>query len=227
MSTSTGTRPFPIGPGYDMATGIGTPVVRRPRRLALRARRARLQRRRRQPLLGNQSSLIGTAVALPIAAHQSAGLPLTYTAAGLPPGLAIDPKTGAIAGTPTAGGASTVTASVADQFGDAASTQFLVGRRHPRPPRPPQRPRQTPPEAGLLVAALPGAKLRSLLVELPKGLEPNRDPHAVKKGISTKGAGGKRIATKLDPRPPRPQDPPRPPLQHRQRQSPRWCCCSR
>ena len=149
---------------------------------------------------GDQSSLIGTAIALQIAAHQSAGLPLTGTAAGLPPGLAINPKTGAIAGTPSAGGASTVTVSVADQFGDTASTQFswsvaatrvlharLSGLAKHRP------------KLIFSVAALPGAKLRSLLVKLPKGLEPNRNPHAVRKGVSAKGAAGKRIGTKSTP----------------------------
>jgi hypothetical protein len=50
---------------------------------------------------GSQSSLRGVAITVPVAASDLDGNPLTWTADGLPPGLAIDSFTGAITGTPT------------------------------------------------------------------------------------------------------------------------------
>jgi hypothetical protein len=191
-----GTRPFPVGAGYDMTTGVGTPIGG-----ALATSLcglAALSVGVAAP--GSQSSLVGTAVALQIAAHQSAALPLTYSAAGLPAGLAIDPKTGAITGTPTAAGASTVTVTVTDQFGDVASAQFswsvaatrvlnarLTGLAKRRP------------KLIFSIAALPGAGLRSLLVQLPKGLEPNRSSRALAKSVKVKGVSGRRMGAKSSP----------------------------
>ena len=51
---------------------------------------------------GNQTSTVGTAASLQIKATDSAaGQTLTYSAAGLPTGLAISSSTGLISGTPT------------------------------------------------------------------------------------------------------------------------------
>jgi hypothetical protein len=64
------------------------------------------------------------------ATDPDAGDSLTYTAAGLPGGLAIDGATGAITGTPAAGTARTepytVTVTVADEAGATATDEFLV-----------------------------------------------------------------------------------------------------
>ena len=56
-----------------------------------------------QPVLaapGNQSTVINTAASLQLAATDPNGDTLTYSASGLPPGLAINPATGLISGSP-------------------------------------------------------------------------------------------------------------------------------
>ena len=54
---------------------------------------------------GDQAGTEGAAVALPIQGVDAAGAPLSYSAAGLPAGLGIDPSTGRISGTIAAGAA--------------------------------------------------------------------------------------------------------------------------
>jgi hypothetical protein len=65
---------------------------------------------------GDQTTLIGAAVSLPLGAHDPEGHTLAYSAANLPPGVTIDPITGTMAGTPTASGLFNVTVSVSDGF---------------------------------------------------------------------------------------------------------------
>ncbi len=48
---------------------------------------------------GDQAGVNGDTVSVPVTGSNSAGLPLTYSATGLPPGLSIDSGTGTIAGT--------------------------------------------------------------------------------------------------------------------------------
>jgi hypothetical protein len=52
---------------------------------------------------GGQANAEGDPVLLPIQANDSGGAPLTYSASGLPDGLGIDPSTGLISGTISAG----------------------------------------------------------------------------------------------------------------------------
>ncbi|NUP48249.1 MAG: hypothetical protein HOW97_13195 [Catenulispora sp.] len=73
---------------------------------------------------GTQTSTVGTAVSLQIAASDSAsGQTLTYTASGLPAGLAIS-GSGRISGTPTTAGTSNVTVTVKDTTGATGTTSF-------------------------------------------------------------------------------------------------------
>lgn len=77
---------------------------------------------------GDQSSTLGAAVSLALAATDSDPGIDTYTwsAVGLPAGLAIDPATGAITGKPTAGqGPAPVTVTAADGAASTGSTSFL------------------------------------------------------------------------------------------------------
>jgi hypothetical protein len=74
---------------------------------------------------GTQSSTVGTAVSLQIHATDSAsGQTLTYSATGLPAGLAISSSSGLISGTPTTASSSTVTVTVKDGTGASGSASF-------------------------------------------------------------------------------------------------------
>lgn len=78
---------------------------------------------------GAQSGAVGTAIA-PLritATDPDAGQVLTYSAAGLPPGLGLDPATGTISGTPTAPGTSSVTVTVADNGSPSRSASTTFG----------------------------------------------------------------------------------------------------
>jgi hypothetical protein len=55
---------------------------------------------------GDQNNVAGDVVSLPMTASDANGLPLTYSATGLPPGLSIDPDSGLISGTLPASAAS-------------------------------------------------------------------------------------------------------------------------
>ncbi|MEU3983609.1 putative Ig domain-containing protein, partial [Streptomyces sp. NPDC026672] len=78
---------------------------------------------------GSQSTATGGAASLQIHASDSAGASLTYTAAGLPPGLSINASTGLISGTATTAGTYNVTVSATDSTGasGAASFTWTVG----------------------------------------------------------------------------------------------------
>ncbi|MGN6608668.1 MAG: putative Ig domain-containing protein [Jatrophihabitans sp.] len=66
----------------------------------------------------------GWATSLQLAAIDARQQPVTWSASGLPGGLAIDPATGRIAGTPRAAGRSTVTVHAADRLGGNATATF-------------------------------------------------------------------------------------------------------
>ncbi|MEY9895030.1 hypothetical protein ABIA35_003066 [Catenulispora sp. MAP12-49] len=74
---------------------------------------------------GNQTGTVGTAASLQVSAADSAsGQTLSYTAAGLPAGLSINGSTGAVSGTPTTAGTSSVTITATDGTGASGSTTF-------------------------------------------------------------------------------------------------------
>ncbi|WP_228555091.1 phospholipase D-like domain-containing protein [Catenulispora pinisilvae] len=74
---------------------------------------------------GNQTGTVGTAASVQIAASDSAaGQTLTYSATGLPAGLAVNSATGAISGTPTTAGTDAVTVTATDGTGATGSTSF-------------------------------------------------------------------------------------------------------
>ena len=77
------------------------------------------------PAPASQSTRRNTAVSLQISAADSAsGQTLSYSATGLPRGLAINSATGLISGTPTRTGTSTVRVTAADTTGAAGSASF-------------------------------------------------------------------------------------------------------
>ena len=63
---------------------------------------------------GNQSSKVGQAASLQLTGSDPEGLPITYTATGLPPGLFVGSATGFISGTVTTTGTYSVNARVSD-----------------------------------------------------------------------------------------------------------------
>jgi YVTN family beta-propeller protein len=71
---------------------------------------------------GNQSSTWGSPVSLQLAASDPNNDPLTYSASGLPPGLSINPATGAIAGVPNVSGTYTVVLAASDGYNSASAT---------------------------------------------------------------------------------------------------------
>ena len=74
---------------------------------------------------GSQTSTVGTAASLQIHATDSAtGQTLTYSATGLPAGLAISSSSGLISGTPTTAGSSSVTVIAKDTTGASGSATF-------------------------------------------------------------------------------------------------------
>jgi len=75
---------------------------------------------------GGMSSPVGTVAALTVTGTDSAaGQTLTYTAANLPNGLAINPTTGVISGTATTAGSRTVTITGTDTTGAVGSISFM------------------------------------------------------------------------------------------------------
>jgi beta-glucosidase len=75
---------------------------------------------------GSQEGIAGNTVSLPIAASDStSGQTLAYSETGLPAGTSINASTGAISGTPTTAGTSTVTVTAKDGSGAAASASFI------------------------------------------------------------------------------------------------------
>jgi hypothetical protein len=74
---------------------------------------------------GTQLGRIDFGVSLQIQARDSAGgQALTYAATGLPPGLSIDPSTGLITGTASAGGTFAATVTARDTTGATGSVAF-------------------------------------------------------------------------------------------------------
>jgi hypothetical protein len=74
---------------------------------------------------GNQSGRVGQAFSLQVQASDPDNNGLSFSAAGLPSGLSIDPLTGIISGTPTAACACQVTVVVEDGL-TSSSTDFVI-----------------------------------------------------------------------------------------------------
>ena len=120
--TGTNGGKFTAGTGYDMASGLGTPIGS--------ALAATLCGGGGTPATvtvtspGSQTGTVGTAVSVQIHASDSDSGALTYSATGLPAGLAISSSTGLITGTPTTAATSSVTVTAKDASGPSGSASF-------------------------------------------------------------------------------------------------------
>ena len=111
---------YPATAGYDMATGLGSPIGTALAQALCDGKQAGITLT--NP--GEQSGVAGTPVKVSLSAADVNDATISYTAQGLPVGLAVDPATGVITGTPTSPGVSTVTAVATDSDGAAATVVF-------------------------------------------------------------------------------------------------------
>ena len=78
---------------------------------------------------GKQRATVGSPVGLHISALDVRGRPLSYAASGLPPGLALNPTTGLISGTPRARGRSATSVVVTDgQSSTTVAFDWIIKR---------------------------------------------------------------------------------------------------
>src|SRR5262249_6223993 len=127
------TEPYPVTPGYDMTTGLGTPIAP-----ALGASLCSLV----SPVYavkltppGSATGTVGTPLSLQVTGSDSGSQPLAYTASGLPAGLSINASTGLISGVPQATGQPTISVSATDPYTNTGSTSFSLTIKSPPRPR--------------------------------------------------------------------------------------------
>ncbi len=73
---------------------------------------------------GSQSGTVGSAASLQLAASDTAGGSLSWSASGLPSGVSVNSATGLVSGTPTAAGTYSVTVTATDSTGPSGSATF-------------------------------------------------------------------------------------------------------
>jgi subtilase family serine protease len=190
---------YPIATGYDMATGLGT----------MTATLAGTLCADRAPVFtvsvaspGTVTATAGTPFALQMAGADSGSAALSYAAAGLPAGLAINPATGVISGTPTTVGNAAVTVSATDAFTNTGSVPFAIDVVKPVVKKIKLKPSKVA-LAGLgkrkptLSFQINGkTAVKSFAVSVPKGLAFAKKAKALKKGV-TVTAGKKAAKLKL------------------------------
>ncbi len=115
--TATNEGKFAAGPGYDEASGLGTPNA-----AALAPALCAGTLRVMSP--GRQRSTAHAHVSLRLTSGDSPGTAVHLNAAGLPPGLSLNPVTGVIAGRPQRTGRFDVTVAAQDPFGANTSIAF-------------------------------------------------------------------------------------------------------
>jgi kumamolisin len=186
---------YPVAAGYDMATGLGSPIggTLGPTLCSLRS-----------PVYtvsvtspGTQTSPTGKAVSLQIAiSDPGSGTTLKDSVTGLPAGLSMSPG-GLVTGTPTTPGSSTVTVSATDQFTNAGSTQFTWTVVKPGlPTAVPKLGGYKNGKATLGVQLAAGSyapALAAVKLSLPRGLSFAKKTKLLKKGITVK-AGSAKVA---------------------------------
>jgi hypothetical protein len=113
---------YPVTPGFDMTSGLGTPTGQMLARSLCAAESPIYAVGLSKP--GKQVTTVGRRASLSLRGSDSGGVALTYSASGLPAGLRINPATGLISGTPVSAGTSTVTVTAQDGDTNQASVTF-------------------------------------------------------------------------------------------------------
>jgi subtilase family serine protease len=109
---------FAAGPGYDEASGLGSPNAT----ALVPALCAQSLRLVTPP---TQRSAARARISLRLRANDVAGAGIQFTARGLPPGLALNAATGIVTGRPRRTGTYSVTVAAHDASASAATTSFL------------------------------------------------------------------------------------------------------
>jgi subtilase family serine protease len=115
--TGTAGGQYAARPGYDEATGLGTPNAAT-LAAALCTQGVRLATPR------SQRSAVRSTVSLQLSAQDAPGNKLSYQATGLPPGLKLSDSSGRITGKPRLEGSFTVRIGASDSAGSAAPGTF-------------------------------------------------------------------------------------------------------
>ncbi len=108
---------FAAGPGYDMASGLGSPTGS-----ALAGSLCADAIALGNP--GAQRRVVNTPASLQLVSSDTRGHAVTYSAAGLPAGLSLNGSSGKITGRPRRDGTSTVTVTASDAAGATARASF-------------------------------------------------------------------------------------------------------
>jgi kumamolisin len=193
---------YPVQVGYDMATGLGTPIAA-PLAASLCSARAPVY----TVTVGNpgpQSTVVGHAVSLQATASDSGGAAVGYVASGLPAGLTINALNGLISGTPTTPGSTSVTVTATDSVANVGSTTFtwtianpplVAGRATVKSDKLSGIPTRKPKLSVTFEAGTNAPALKSVSVTLPNGLSFANKAKSLAKGIGVKD-GGKKVKFK-------------------------------
>jgi subtilase family serine protease len=191
---------YPVLPGYDMTTGLGSPItnVLGNSLCALRAPVYTVH----LTAPGNQLTITGHAVSLAVHGTDSGNATLTYSATGLPAGLAINAATGVISGTPTTQQTTTVTVRATDTIANTAATSLSWTVVAPGAPQLTRTHRLSGlgrgrPKLSFSLAAGPFAPaLKAITIRLPRGLSFATTARALAKGTVVK-SGSTKVAFSL------------------------------
>lgn len=191
---------YPVLAGYDMTTGLGSPIANVLGNSLCAVRAPAYTVHVTGP--GNQISIKGEALTLAMRATDSGGAALTYSATGLPAGLKISATTGVIAGTPATRQTTTVTVHATDAFGNTGSTSYTWAVVVPGAPQLGSARRLRgvgkgrPKLTFSLAAGTFAPALKTVTIRLPGGLRFARKARALASGIGVK-TGSEKVAVSL------------------------------
>ena len=191
---------YPVLAGYDMTTGLGSPIAGTLGNSLCAVRAPEYTVRVANP--GAQFSVKGDALSLPVHGTDSGHVALTYSATGLPAGLSLNATTGVISGTPATRQTTTATVRATDAFGNTGSTSFTWAVVVPGAPQLGSarklrglgkgRPKLT----FSITAGTFAPALKAVTIRLPRGLRFARKARALASGISVK-TGSKKVPVSL------------------------------